>query len=221
MRRFSPRSSAALGVALAAILAVSAAQAQQVTREQVEQAIKSGVKDLLSRQNDNGSWRDADQRAESGTTGLATLALLTAGEKADSPAIAKALDYLQRKTAAQLNSTYSVSLQTMVFAAADPARFKIAIAGNVAWLEKAQIRAGDRAGIADWAGTWTYDIQKTSPGDNSNTQYALLALNAAAEIGVPVKQEVWAISRDYWERTQRDDGGWGYMPHANDPPPAA
>jgi len=216
-RLFSRPFLAAGVVVLAAWLLAPIPCSAQVTREQVEQAIRSGGKDLISRQNDNGSWPDADMHANTGTTSLVALALLTAGEKADSPAVSKALDYLQRFTAAQLNSTYAVSLQTMVFAAADPARFKVAIAGNVAWLEKAQIKAGDRPGIADWAGTWTYDIQKASPGDNSNSQYALLALNAAAEVGVPVAPGVWTLSRDYWERTQRLDGGWGYMPHANDP----
>ena len=33
----------------------------------------------------DGSWPDADQAARTGTTSLVTLALLTAGEKADSP----------------------------------------------------------------------------------------------------------------------------------------
>ena len=188
-----------------------------VTREQVETAIRSGVKFLISKQNDNGSWTDVEQRAHTGTTGLVALALLTAGEKADSPAIAKALAYLEKFPAAQLNSTYSVSLQTMVFAAADPQRFKIPIAGNVAWLEKAQIKKTDRGSISDWAGTWAYDLQKSSPGDNSNTQYALLALNAAAEAGIPVTPQVWEVSRKYFELGQRDDGGWDYQPRASDP----
>ena len=40
-----------------------------------------------------------------------------------------------------------------------------------------------------------YSENKAQPGDNSNTQYALLGLNAASEAGVPVKPEVWALSR--------------------------
>ena len=163
---------ATLTLALLAGLAPSLATAQ-VTREEVEKAIRDGVRFLISRQNPNGSWTDADQRAHTGTTGLVTLALLTAGEKPDSPAIRRALEYLEGFSAAQLNSTYAVSLQTMVFAAADPARFRIPIAGNVAWLERAQIKGGDHN--VNWPGTWTYEIQKLSQGDNSNTQYALLA----------------------------------------------
>jgi hypothetical protein len=47
-------------------------------------------------------------------------------------------------------------------------------------------------------------------GDNSNTQYALLGLNAAAEAGIPIHPEVWALARNYWQRCQQADGGWQY-----------
>lgn len=104
--------------------------AAQVTREQVESAIRAGVKYLITRQNDNGSWSDVEQRAHTGTTGLVALALLTAGEKPDSPAVAKAINHLQKFAARDLDSVYAVSLQTMVFAAADPVRFKIPIADS-------------------------------------------------------------------------------------------
>jgi hypothetical protein len=45
---------------------------------------------------------------------------LTAGEPADAPHIVKALEYLRQFDPGQLDSVYSVSLQTMVFAAATP-----------------------------------------------------------------------------------------------------
>src|SRR3954452_8162924 len=88
-----------------------------VTRAEVERAIKDGVRFLVRKQRDDGSWPDADNRASTGTTSLITLALLTAGEKPDSPAVSKALGYLQQFTAEELRRTYSVALQTMFFAA--------------------------------------------------------------------------------------------------------
>ena len=98
----------------------------------------------------------------------------------------------------------------MVYAAAEPERDQLRIAANVNWLESAQIKAGDPV---PWPGTWTYSSSKrTQPGDNSNTQYALLGLNAAAEAGVPVKPEVWALSRPYWEQEPEGDGSWAYTP---------
>ena len=63
-------------------------------------------------------------------------------------------------------------LQTMVFAAAEPERDQLRIANNVSWLERAQIKTGDPV---YWPGSWTYsDSKHGRPGDNSNTQYALL-----------------------------------------------
>ena len=55
-----------------------------VTREEVERAIREGVRYLKDQQRD-GSWPDAHNDARSGTTSLVTLALLTAGEKPSRP----------------------------------------------------------------------------------------------------------------------------------------
>jgi hypothetical protein len=207
-----------LGIALSPSLALGA-----VTREEVEQAIRGGVSFLKSQQDPNtGAWPDADLRAHEGTSALATLALLTAGEPATEAHVAKALSHLEQFTATALGRTYSVALQTMVFSAADPVRYKVHIANNVAWLERAQIKPGDGN---SWPGSWTYDDMKGSQGDNSNTQYALLGLHAASEAGIPVKPEVWVLSRQYWELAQRkagfDTGAWGYFPNDHQPASAS
>src|SRR5271168_5172321 len=91
-----------------------------VTSEQVERAIREGVRFLKDRQRPDGSWPDMDRAAPTGPTSLATIALLTAGEKPGSPVIQRALAFLRQFTPDQLNSTYAISLQTMVFAAAEP-----------------------------------------------------------------------------------------------------
>ena len=57
---------------------------------------------------------------------------------------------------------------------------------------------------------WTYSAARLAPGDNSNTQYALLGLNAASEAGVAVRRETWQFARAYFEHFQNRDGGWGY-----------
>jgi hypothetical protein len=97
----------------------------------------------------------------------------------------------------------------MVFAAAEPERDQLRIVANVAWLEAAQIKPGQRGP----PGCWSY-TEVGQGGDNSNTQYALLGLNSAAELGVPVNPEVWALARNYWEKAQIRNGGWGY--HSGD-----
>ena len=139
-----------------------------------------------------------------------TLALLAAGEKPDSPAVRKALDRLRKLRPEDLNSTYAIGLQTMVLAAADPERDRLRIAANVDWLERSQITPEDPV---YWPGSWTYTAFKRGKhGDNSNSHYALLALHAAAEAGLRVRPEVWALARQYWEGSQRQDGGFTYTP---------
>jgi hypothetical protein len=180
-----------------------------VTSEEVEKAIREGIRFLKDRQRADGSWAEVDAQTQIGTSCLATLALLTGGERPDSPKIQRSLDYLSKFGPDQLNSTYGIALQTMAFAAADPPRFRPHIAANVDWLEHAQYKVGDRL---PWPGSWTYFSQKIHPGDNSNTQYALLGLNAAQEAGVSVKPQTFALSRIYFEESQNRDGGWGYTP---------
>lgn len=184
-----------------------------VTREEVEQAIRDAIRFLKSEQQQNGSWPEFDGTNATGSTSLATLALLTAGVPTNDPAVARALKYLEQYTADDLDRTYTVALQTMVFAAANPERYKLSLLSNVAWLERAQVTDPQRG---TWPGSWTYDSLKVQQGDNSNSQYALLALYAATEAGIPVKPQVWALSRQYWESGQKqqglDRGGWAYMP---------
>ena len=178
--------------------------------EQVTRAINEGVRFLKAQQRPDGSWMDVENEAKTGTTSLITLALLTAGEKAESPTIHGALDYLRRYGPSDLKSTYAIALQTMAFAAARPKLDQLRIANNVAWLEQAQIKPTDPV---KWAGSWTYsDSKRTRPGDNSNTQYAVLGLHAAREAGVPVKPVVWELAHTYWERSQKPNGGWAYTP---------
>ena len=109
----------------------------------------------------------------------------------------------------QINSTYGIALQTMVFAAAEPQRDLLRIVNNAEWLQRGQIKLGERM---PWPGSWNYLSQRANPGDNSNTQYALLGLNAASEAGVSIDPQVWALSRVYFEATQNRDGGWSYTP---------
>jgi hypothetical protein len=197
-------------LALVAQLVAPVAARAAVTREEVERAIREAVRFLKTQQRDDGSWADIEHDARTGMTSLVTLALLTAGEKPDSPAVRKAIALLRNFGPNDLRSTYAIALQTMVFAAAEPERDQLRIASNVSWLERAQIKPGDPV---FWPGSWTYnDSKRTRPGDNSNTQYALLGLHAASEAGVPVKPEVWALARLYWERAQKRDGSWAYTP---------
>ena len=119
---------------------------------------------------------------------------------ADDPVIRKAISYLR---GLELDKTYSVALQTMALCAAEPKKDMLLIRRNVQWLEAHQIKEGPRKGC------WSYP---GPGGDNSNAQFAVLALYDAQRVGVDVSRETWELSANYWSTTQNDDGSWGYEP---------
>ncbi len=180
-----------------------------VTRVEVEHAIHDGVGYLKKVQSPDGSWA-----GQPGTTELVILALLTAGETVDDPDLARALARIRREGPETPGyGTYAIALQTMALAAADPVAYRTQIARNAYWLERAQIFDPGRRlasnGLSG-VGSWSYHATKSGTGDNSNSQYAVLGLNAASEAGIPIADRVWASARHYWEGCQQFDGGWSY-----------
>ena len=139
-----------------------------VTSEEVERAIREGVRFLKERQRPDGSWADVDRAARTGPTSLAALALLTAGEKPGSPHIQRALAFLRQFTPDQLNSTYAISLQTMVFAAAEPERDRNRILANVEILERMQIKFGDKM---RWPGS--LELPQSAGASRRQLQYSI------------------------------------------------
>jgi len=187
-----------LGIVLAP-LEVSA-QTEDITAQQVRDALDGAIKFLKQQQHQNGSWPDWIKQS-GGVTSLCTLALLEAGVPVEDASIQRALVYLRKQRAEEGNATYAIALQTMVFCKAEPYRDLAAISRNVRWLERTQIKDGMTKG------GWSY------PGlsaDNSNSQFALLALYEAERVGVQVEARVWRLAKLYWEDCQNPDGSWGY-----------
>ncbi|MBI2826283.1 MAG: DUF4159 domain-containing protein [Planctomycetia bacterium] len=188
-------------LAACCLLAAPADRARaEITAEQVREAIDRGVAFLKREQRKDGSWSEIGPQVPGGITGLVTLALLNAGVPADDPQIHVALAYLRKIPP---TSNYSVALQTMVFSLAEPKNDGLLILRNVRWIEEQQKR-GDRYG-----GAWGYPLGE---GDNSNSQFAVLALYEAQRAGVPVSASTWRSALAYWKRTQNPDGSWGYKP---------
>jgi hypothetical protein len=172
----------------------------QITPEAVSESINRGVAYLKRLQRADGSWPEYASQP-GGLNSLCTLALLNAGVQPDEEPIQRALTYLRRIPP---QMTYSVSLQTMVFCRAQPEKNLLNINGNVKWLEQAQIRR-DRG-----KGGWSYDVRGGPMGDNSNTQFALLALHEADRLGIPVSAQTWRLAKLHWEEWQNANGSWGY-----------
>jgi hypothetical protein len=157
---------------------------------------------LKKQQKADGTWEVligtlADM--EGGSTALVTLALLEAGVPPDDPAVAGALLYLAKL---EPKRTYVVSLQTQVFAKAEPKSFRKQIQANADWLLRTAIRRGGRLD------GWSYP-QNDIP-DGSNTHFAVVALHAAVQAGAKVDEKVWAEVRDLYARAQLNAGAWAY-----------
>jgi hypothetical protein len=199
MRRLMP-------ILLAAIIAAAptarlAAQQPSLTAEQVRESIRRGVDYLLSQQSGRGTWDDLNEYP-GGVTALCTLALLNAGVEPSHPKIQKSLAYLRNLRS---EKTYTVALQTMALCEAEPVKDLALIQTNARWLSRVQITQGPKAGA------WSYPLGEGVGGDNSNSQFAVLALHEAERVGAKVDLAVWQLADEYWRKCQNPDGSWGYL----------
>jgi hypothetical protein len=168
---------------------------------QVISSIDRGVAYLKRDQQARGRWGELPGY-DGGVTALCTLALINSGVPIDDPVVSKGVAYLSDL---KPDKTYTVALQTMALCAADPKKYLLTIRRNVKWLEDNQIKEGQRKG------SWSYPGPGPG-GDNSNAQFAVLALYDAQRVGADVSRETWKLAADYWRNTQNDDGSWGYVP---------
>ncbi|MBN2217494.1 MAG: DUF4159 domain-containing protein [Pirellulales bacterium] len=173
----------------------------EITSEQVREALANGARYLKSKQRDDGSWPPVPGYP-GGVTSLCTLALLHSGEGPEGADVQRALNWLRRQ---RLDKTYTVSLQTMVFCKAEPAKDLLLIQRNAEWLEQTQIADGP------YRGGWTYPAGLVgATGDNSNSQFAVLALGEAEQAGATINERTWRLAKAYWQSGQNPDGSWGY-----------
>lgn len=184
------------GLLLACALAMSAGPARAQQPEDVVRAINRGVDFIKSKQRGDGRWEEFPG-APGGIDALATLALLSCDVPVDNPKIQAALKYLRQVPP---ENTYVTALQTMVFATADPKRDFALIKRNANWLIETRLPDG----------RWSYGAQGRGGGDNSNTQFALLGLQAAVEAGFSISPNFWRECRQFWLKTQSRVGSWGY-----------
>ena len=174
----------------------------------VKQAIERAKKFLLKEQAQDGSWvAEADVRT--GITSLCVLSLLNSGMSPQDGPVRRGLQYLRSRSADDFGGkyeTYQVSLLIMALSAAKEKADGVKIAELAQRLEDGQITAEN-------SGAWSYLLRngRQMGGDQSNTQFAILGLREAVEAGASVNRQTWERARDYWERNQNNDGGWGYI----------
>jgi hypothetical protein len=193
-------------------------------------AITKGIAYLKSIQQGDGSWPyPAAPQAEDMTAGLTALGLyaLSASKvPPDDPAIRKGLRWTEGKKASYAtgtHSTYSASLLVLALTRIDP----VGQRGRIHRLADSLV--GGQLG----SNMWTYQLGKSGTrgkgrgegdrlrgvqgGDNSNSQFAVLALWAASALaGYEVPTATWQRIQAFYALTQLPQGTWGYTP-----PPAA
>jgi hypothetical protein len=176
----------------------SGAQVVGPTPAQVTEAIQRCVNYLYGQQIQNGPnksrWPGYEDKG-CGQTALVTLALLNAGERTTNPAIKNALAVIRR---AKPTETYEVALHCMVLCAAEPALDIPKIKEDVDLLLKLQ----------ESSGGWGYSETNRVP-DESNSQFAVLALWEASKLGVDIPEENIAKALRYWEGAFNGTG-WKY-----------
>lgn len=173
----------------------------QLTAERVRESIRGGLDVLRSLQNADGTW-DEHSGQPGGVTALCALAMVSAGERPDSPGLKRAFSQLRAIPEAR-NSVYSTSLIVMALAMSESPSDTLVVKERVRWLVEAQVKSGPHAG------GWGYG-SGTDYADNSNAQFAILALHEAALLGIEIDESVWEKAREYWVRGQHKSGGWGY-----------
>ncbi len=193
MRRLLP----VLAIALLGLPVRAEPQAPDPLEKRSGAAIDKGVAYLLEEQKPDGSWSGQD-----GNTALALLALHRSGLRPGHKRFDRGFRWLMRSRK-DVDKTYETSLRIMLLADVNPKKHGDAIRKLALRLVMSQCENGQ----------WTYKAihgKVKKQGDNSNTQFALLALWYARLAGATVHPAIWNRSGRHFRATQNPDGGWGY-----------
>lgn len=180
--------------------------------EAIDRAIEAGATWLLGEQDARGTFGGGSDPL--GPTALAAFALLHAGVREGARARAargleRALRWLDREgpglaaTRPREAGTYAAALLLLALRERGRAQDR----------PRMQRLADQVAGGQARNGQWGYQVGGGPPpdtGDNSNAQFALLALGAAAAEGLTVGPAALARARAWWREAQQPDGGFGY-----------
>ena len=168
--------------------------APETRDEVVARLLRTGAEALATEQSRDGSFK-----GDAGTTALCLYALAHAGRDPEAPEMQAALRYLLANQARPGN--YAASLTVMALFTLDRELHAKRIRSLAALIARGQAKNGQ----------WTYNLRGgRAGGDNSNTQFAVLALWYARRAGAEIDPEVFKRTLAFFETTQNDDGGWGY-----------
>jgi len=168
----------------------------EVTAADLQRRIEALCEQIRAQQRADGAF--GRRQWSVGQTSLAVLALRSAGVSPDDPAVQRGVSYLLSQGVGGDRGVYETSLKVMALASVDPKAYSDTIGAGARYLIRAQ----------QLNGGWGYRLEGRT--DNSNSQFAVLGLHAAAGCGVDIPTGVWEKARTYFSAGQNADGGWGY-----------
>jgi len=195
------------------------AEPRLMTEDQITEMLRTGA-DALLKCKTGGTWdrEDVSPQFRGGRTALALYALLTVGKGLDDPRLQPNSSELAGPIAWLTDltpeGTYVAGLQANV----------MGLLPKNAATKKAMLRAQQLIEHNIQAdGSYSYSLSdltkkpQPSPGDNSNTQFAVLGMWAAQNWGEPVPHDFWITEERYWKAQQCADGSWAYRGNTDTP----
>lgn len=144
-----------------------------------------------------------------GKTAMVAWALLESGVSPQDPRMEKILDWLCE---AKIYGTYALSCRICALSVAGP-KYDRQLRQDVRQLYESIHHRAERAGVFNYYApgrVYRPGPNTEAPGDNSVSQFALLALWMADDAGVEIPKKVWDLLERYWVEGQTSDGGWSY-----------
>lgn len=206
--------------ALAIFVASTGISAQELFQEEddlansdVDRIYVKGLNFLSRTQTADGSWPDKPYGAEPAVVALSIISMLAHGDEPNfgiySGAIRKGLDYIlkqQNKETGYIGrSMYNHGFSTLALAEAygtiDDPRLGPALEIAVRLIVNSQEKNS--------MGAWRYSPE-SSDADTTVSGAQLVALFAARNAGIAVKEETIQKGLKFFERCQTSDGGMGY-----------
>jgi VWFA-related protein len=209
-------------------VSLARSQADAPTDQEIAAAIARGVDFLKQAQSTDGHWDDpAQSNHRLGLTALAGLALMENGVARNAPEINRARRVVEQ-LGRESDQTYDLALAILFLARCQQGRH--GEADQLIQTLGRRLAQGDHDGIWDYSvplqprdsksvsgrprGVARRELGRRrqpmgGPGDNSNTQFALLGLWAAGRHGFDSDAALEAID-GHFRSSQQSDGRWGY-----------
>jgi hypothetical protein len=213
--------------AVVSLLAASVPRASAALPEQIDAAIAKAQKFLLSQQKAGGHWETTDRRTGDkhdwetmqgdtwgGYTAIATYALLASGVSTNDPQIIKAVNFLKT---ADIIGNYALGLRLQVWlltwrdcAPQDRRQYIDLANADATRLLKGVHVEGPIRGLWTYLPTWALPAEEGPRIDHSVSQYGILGLWAAEQMGGEIPIQYWELFNARWRADQMSDGGWSY-----------